>query len=131
MYLVSLTLGLLDRRTIEQSDYSSDPLEILSVSHLSSPVLLLTLYLYDLPGILFLLKTNRVIVNYTRSLVHVPVCMYIYIRFCLFTSTCITVVKELRSKILGQHPGYFKAVFLKKTQIIIVSIYEYTVYIMF
>jgi hypothetical protein len=27
----------------------------------------------------------------------------------------------------GQHPGYFKAVFLKKTQIIIVSIYEYTV----
>jgi hypothetical protein len=27
--------------------------------------------------------------------------------------------------------GYFKAVFLKKTQIIIVSIYEYTVYIMF
>jgi hypothetical protein len=26
----------------------------------------------------------------------------------------------------GQHPGYFKAVFLKKTQIIIVSIYEYT-----
>ena len=27
--------------------------------------------------------------------------------------------------------GYFKAVFLKKTQIIIVSIYKYTVYIMF
>ena len=43
----------------------------------------------------------------------------------------ITVVKELRLKMLGQHPGYFKAVFLKKTQIIIVSIYEYTVYIMF
>jgi hypothetical protein len=42
-----------------------------------------------------------------------------------------TVVKELRSKMLGQHPGYFKAVFLKKTQISIVSIYEYTVYIMF
>ena len=42
-----------------------------------------------------------------------------------------TVVKELRSKMLGQHPGYFKAVFLQKTQIIIVSIYEYTVYIMF
>jgi hypothetical protein len=42
-----------------------------------------------------------------------------------------TVVKELRSKMLGQYPGYFKAVFLKKTQIIIVSIYEYTVYIMF
>jgi hypothetical protein len=42
-----------------------------------------------------------------------------------------TVVKELRSKMLGQHPGYFKAVFLKKTQIIIVNIYEYTVYIMF
>jgi hypothetical protein len=42
-----------------------------------------------------------------------------------------TVVKELRSKMFGQHPGYFKAVFLKKTQIIIVSIYEYTVYIMF
>jgi hypothetical protein len=47
------------------------------------------------------------------------------------TCTYITVVKELRSKMLGQHPGYFKAVFLKKTQIIIVSIYEYTVYIMF
>ena len=43
----------------------------------------------------------------------------------------VTVVKELRSKMLGQHSGYFKAVFLKKTQIIIVSIYEYTVYIMF
>jgi hypothetical protein len=43
----------------------------------------------------------------------------------------ITVVKELRSKMFGQHPGYFKAVFLKKTQIIIVSIYEYTVYIIF
>jgi hypothetical protein len=40
-----------------------------------------------------------------------------------------TVVKELRSKMLGQHPGDFKAVFLKKTQIIIVSIYKYTVYI--
>ena len=36
-----------------------------------------------------------------------------------------TVVKELRSKMFGQHPEYFKAVFLKKTQIIIVSIYEY------
>jgi hypothetical protein len=47
------------------------------------------------------------------------------------TCTYITVVKELGSKMLGQHPGYFKAVFLKKTQIIIVSIYEYTVYIMF
>ena len=43
----------------------------------------------------------------------------------------ITVVKELRSKMLGQHPGYFKAVFLKQTRIIIVSIYKYTVYIMF
>ena len=30
-----------------------------------------------------------------------------------------------------QHPGYCKAVFLKKTQTIIVSFYEYTVYIMF
>ena len=37
-----------------------------------------------------------------------------------------TVVKELRSKMFGQHPGYFKAVFLKQTQIIIVSIYKYT-----
>jgi hypothetical protein len=40
-----------------------------------------------------------------------------------------TVVKELRSKIFGQHPGYFKAVFLMHTRIIIVSIYKYTVYI--
>jgi hypothetical protein len=31
----------------------------------------------------------------------------------------------------GQHPGYFKAVFLSQTRIIIVSIYKYTVYIMF
>jgi hypothetical protein len=43
----------------------------------------------------------------------------------------LTVVKELRSKMFGQHPGYFKAVFLKQTQIIIVSIYKYTVYIAF
>ena len=42
-----------------------------------------------------------------------------------------TVVKELRSKMFGQHPGYFKAVFLKQTRIIIVSIYKYTVYKMF
>ena len=27
----------------------------------------------------------------------------------------ITVVKELRSKMFGQHPGYLKAVFLKQT----------------
>ena len=49
--------------------------------------------------------------------------------FLLFVFYCkrITVVKELRSKMFGQHPGYFKAVFLKKTQIVIVSIYEYTV----
>jgi hypothetical protein len=45
--------------------------------------------------------------------------------------TLVTVVKEFRSEMFSQHPGYFKAVFLKKTQIIIVSIYEYTVYIMF
>ena len=45
--------------------------------------------------------------------------------------TMYTVVKELRSKMFGQHPGYFKAVFLKQTRIIIVSIYKYTVYIMF
>jgi hypothetical protein len=42
-----------------------------------------------------------------------------------------TVVKELRSKMFGQHPGYFKALFLKQTRIIIVSMYKYTVYIMF
>ena len=44
-----------------------------------------------------------------------------------------TVVKELRSKMFGQHPGYFKEVFLKQTRIIMVStcIYKYTVYIMF
>ena len=38
-----------------------------------------------------------------------------------------TVVKELRSEMFGQHPGYFKAVFLKQTRIIIVNIYKYTV----
>jgi hypothetical protein len=27
----------------------------------------------------------------------------------------VTVVKELRSKMFGEHPRYFKAVFLKKT----------------
>jgi hypothetical protein len=37
----------------------------------------------------------------------------------------------LRSKMFRQHSGYYKAVFLKKTQTIIVSFYEYTVYIMF
>jgi hypothetical protein len=44
---------------------------------------------------------------------------------------CSTVVNELRSKMFRQHPGYHKAVFLEKTQTIIVSFYEYTVYIMF
>ena len=38
-------------------------------------------------------------------------------------------VKELRTKMFRQHPGYYKAVFLKKTQTIIVSFN--TVYIMF
>ena len=57
--------------------------------------------------------------------------LYLYSLVCTFLSYFFTVVKELRSKMFGQHPGYFKAVFLKKTQIIIVSIYEYTVYIMF
>ena len=65
-------------------------------------------------------------------------------RFCIYvldkdlltlsvktSSAQFTVVKELRSKMFGQHPGYFKAVFLKQTRIIIVSIYKYTVYIMF
>ena len=42
-----------------------------------------------------------------------------------------TFVKELRSKMFRQHPGYYQVVFLKKTQMIIVSFYEYTVYIMF
>jgi hypothetical protein len=48
-----------------------------------------------------------------------------------FIFNYITIVKELRSKMFRQHPGYYKAVFLKKTQTIIVSFYEYTVYIMF
>ena len=42
----------------------------------------------------------------------------------------ITIVKELRSKMFRQHPGSYKAVFLKKTQTIILSFDEYTVYIM-
>jgi hypothetical protein len=44
-----------------------------------------------------------------------------------------TVVKELRSEMFRQHPGYHKAVhvFLKETQTIIVSFYEYILYIMF
>jgi hypothetical protein len=49
----------------------------------------------------------------------------------IYYMSMYTVVKELRSKMFGQHPGYSKAVFLKKTQIIIVSIYKYNVYIMF
>ena len=36
-----------------------------------------------------------------------------------FLAAIITVVKELRSKMFSQHPGYIKAVFLKKTRIII------------
>ena len=43
----------------------------------------------------------------------------------------LSVVKELRSKMFRQHPGYYKAVFLKKTQTIIVSFYEYTVYTLY
>jgi hypothetical protein len=54
-----------------------------------------------------------------------------YQSHCDKSHNIFTVVKELRSKMFGQHPGYFKAVFLKKTQIIIVSIYKYTVYLMF
>jgi hypothetical protein len=58
----------------------------------------------------------------------------IYLIFCMvklyYLSTkadsIVTVVKELRSKMFGQHPGYSKAVFLKQTRIIIVSIYKYT-----
>ena len=34
-------------------------------------------------------------------------------------------------RLIGRHPGYYKAVFLKKTQTIIVSFNKYTVYIMF
>ena len=49
----------------------------------------------------------------------------------IFLSYILTVVKELQSKMFRQHPGYYKAVFLKKTQTIIISFYEYTVYIMF
>jgi hypothetical protein len=48
-----------------------------------------------------------------------------------FTLEKYTVVKDLRTKMFGQHPGYFKAVFLKQIRVIIVSIYKYTVYIMF
>jgi hypothetical protein len=48
----------------------------------------------------------------------------------IFKLIVMIVVKELRSKMFCQHPEYFKAVFLKKTQIIIVSIYEYSLYIM-
>jgi hypothetical protein len=33
-----------------------------------------------------------------------------------FFSPLSTVVKELWSKMFGQHPGYFKAIFLKQTQ---------------
>ena len=65
-------------------------------------------------------------VNMSNILWSMRICKRTFFPVCR-----ITVVKELRSKMLGQHPGYFKAVFLKKTQIIIVSIYEYTVYIMF
>ena len=50
---------------------------------------------------------------------------------CDIDTNNTTVIKELRLKMFGQHPGYFKAVFLKQTRIIIVSIYKYTVYIMF
>jgi hypothetical protein len=49
----------------------------------------------------------------------------------IFLSYVLTVVKELRSKMFRQHPGYYQAVLLKKTQTIIISFYEYTVYIMF
>ena len=54
------------------------------------------------------------------------------ITYSIYSSVYIvTIVKELRSKMFRQHPGYYNAVFLKKTQTIIVSFYECTVYIMF
>jgi hypothetical protein len=61
-----------------------------------------------------------------------PYSFHIFKSFPLVTiiNDKTTVVKELRSKIFRQHPGCYKAVFLKKTQRIIVSVYEYTVYIM-
>jgi hypothetical protein len=46
------------------------------------------------------------------------------------TIIIITIIKHHNSKHC-QHPGYYIALFLKKTQTIIVSFYEYTVYIMF
>jgi hypothetical protein len=49
----------------------------------------------------------------------------------IFLSYVLTVVKELRSKMFRQHPGYYQAVLLKKTQTIIIIFFEYTVYIMF
>jgi hypothetical protein len=59
-------------------------------------------------------------------------CNWIDIKWWLASTLYkITVVKELRSKMFGQHSRYLKAVFLRKTPISIVSIYEYTVYIMF
>ena len=42
-----------------------------------------------------------------------------------------TVVNELRSIMFRQHPGCHQTLFLKKTQTIILSLDEYTVYIMF
>jgi hypothetical protein len=66
---------------------------------------------------------------------HISYLISLRINNKMFTCVCSldihTVVKELRSKMFGQHPGYFKAVFLMQTRIIIVSIYKYTVYIMF
>ena len=36
-------------------------------------------------------------------------------------NSTITLVKELRSKMFGQHPGYLKAVFSKKIQGIVLN----------
>ena len=36
-------------------------------------------------------------------------------------NSTITLVKELRSKMFGQHLGYLKAVFLKKIQVIVLN----------
>jgi hypothetical protein len=72
---------------------------------------------------LFCFKDESARIHLTDlTLSHVCVCpksgprMALAYVVVLFVVNDYTVVKELRSKMFGQHPGYFKAVFLKQTR---------------
>ena len=50
---------------------------------------------------------------------------------CQFLYNVLTVVKELQSEMFRQHTGCYKAEYLQKTPMVMLSFDEHTVYIMF